>query len=380
MSKPAAAGAHADVSMPAALRGGRVVAAWSALALLSCGERYAMSALGLAPISFWRLVITNGLPWYAWAAVTPLIARVARRYPIHGNVNARTLGVHGVMCVVTQSAYSAVYTIVAYVAGTIPRPFTPGRYFVVTALGWLPVMTVVYAAVVGYFEWQAANARARAREREAAALTAELAQAQLVALRMQLHPHFLFNALNTIAVLVGEEQRETAMQLLSRLGGVLRTVVRGDPARELPLREEVALIAEYLDIEQVRFADRLRVEWDLDAAALDHRVPVFVLQPLVENALRHGVGRSPLGGRLEVGADVYGGALRLWVLDDGPRGAPPVQGAGEESGQGIGLSNTRARLNRLYGAAASLGLEPLEGGGTRAVIRIPTRNGSLAHA
>ena len=241
-------------------------------------------------------------------------------------------------------------------------------------------MTVVYAAVVGFFEWQAANARARAREREAAALTTELAQAQLSALRMQLHPHFLFNALNTIAVLVGEEQRETAMQLLSRLGGVLRTVVRGDPARELPLREEVALIAEYLDIEQVRFADRLRVEWDLDAAALDHQVPVFVLQPLVENALRHGVGRSPLGGRLEVGADLHGGALRLWVLDDGPRGAPPAQGAGEESGQGIGLANTRARLNRLYGAAASLGLEPLEGGGTRAVIRIPTRTASLAHA
>jgi LytS/YehU family sensor histidine kinase len=100
----------------------------------------------------------------------------------------------------------------------------------------------------------------------------------------------------------------------------------------------------------------------------------------VENALRHGVGRSPLGGRLEVGADLYGGALRLWVLDDGPRGAPPAQGAGEESGQGIGLSNTRARLNRLYGDAASLGLEPLDGGGTRVVIRIPARLPSLAHA
>jgi hypothetical protein len=380
MTETAVVSAGGAESTVGGLQATRVLAAWSFLALLACGERYAMSALGLAPMPIWRLVITNGLPWYAWAAVTPLISRVARRYPIHGGVSARTLAIHAVMCAVTQSAYSAAYTIVAYFVGTIPRPWTPGRYFVITALGWVPVMTVVYAAVVGFFEWQAANARARAREREATALTAELAQAQLVALRMQLHPHFLFNALNTIAVLVGEEQRETAMQLLSRLGGVLRTVVRGDPARELPLREEVALIAEYLDIEQVRFADRLRVEWDLDAAALDHNVPVFVLQPLVENALRHGVGRSPLGGRLEVGADVYDGALRLWVLDDGPRGAPPAQGAGEEAGQGIGLSNTRARLNRLYGAAASLGLESLEGGGTRAVISIPVRTASLAHA
>jgi signal transduction histidine kinase len=358
----------------------RVLAAWSVLALLACGERYAMSALGAAPMPLWRIVITQGLPWYAWAAVTPLIYRVAQRYPIHNGVRATTIAVHAIVCAITQSVYSAAYTIIAYFIGTIPRQFTPGRYFVITALGWIPVMTVVYAAVVGFFEWQAANARARTRELEAAALAAELAQAQLAALRMQLHPHFLFNALNTIAVLVGEEQRETAMQLLSRLGGVLRTVVRGDPARELPLREEVALIAEYLDIEQVRFADRLRIEWDLDAAALDHHVPVFVLQPLVENALRHGVGRSPLGGRLEVGADLYGGALRLWVLDDGPRGAPPAQGAGEESGQGIGLSNTRARLNRLYGDAASLGLEPLDGGGTRVVIRIPARLPSLAHA
>jgi signal transduction histidine kinase len=357
-----------------------VLATWSFLALLACGERYTMSALGIAPMPIGRLVITHGLPWYAWAAVTPLIYHVARRYPLHGGVNARTLAIHAGVCALTQSAYSATYTVIAYLVRTIPRPFTPGRYFVVTVLGWVPVMTVVYAAVVGFFEWQAANARARAREQEAAALTTELAQAQLAALRMQLHPHFLFNALNTIAVLVGEEQRETAMQLLSRLGGVLRTVVRGDPARELPLREEVALIAEYLDIEQIRFADRLRVEWDLDAGALDHQVPVFVLQPLVENALRHGVGRSPLGGRLEVGADVYGGALRLWVLDDGPRGAPPAQGAGEEAGQGIGLSNTRARLHRLYGTGASLGLEPLEGGGTRAVIRIPVRSAALARA
>jgi LytS/YehU family sensor histidine kinase len=240
----------------------------------------------------------------------------------------------------------------------------------VTALGYVPVMTLVYAGVVGFVEWRSADARVRAQEREAAELSAQLAQAQLSALRMQLHPHFLFNALNTITVLVAEQERETAMQLLARLGGVLRAVVRGDPAREVPLRDEVALIGEYLDIEQVRFADRLRVEWDLDAAALDQLVPVFVLQPLVENALRHGVGRSPPGGVLQIGARVTDDDLALWVYDDGPGGAPAAHGAGEESGQGIGLSNTRARLARLYGERSSLTLEPADGG-MRALIVIP---------
>jgi LytS/YehU family sensor histidine kinase len=229
----------------------------------------------------------------------------------------------------------------------------------------------VYCAVVGVLEWRAADERARAQERAAAELSAELAQAQLSALRMQLHPHFLFNALNTIAVLVGEEQRETAMQLLARLGGVLRAVVRGDPSHQAPLRDEVALIGEYLEIEQVRFADRLRVDWDLDAAALDHVVPVFVLQPLVENALRHGVGRSTLGGKLQIGARLEVETLVLWVYDDGPRGALPVAGVGEEPGRGIGLSNTRARLTRLHGDSASLTLTAAPGGGMTARIRLP---------
>ena len=363
-----------------ALRPLAVLAVWTVPAALATGERFAFSSLGLGRMTPGQLLLTTALPWYAWAAVTPLISAVVRRFPVRWRTTS--VAAHVVTCAVSQSAYSAAYTLAAVVAGTIPQRWaaSPLQYFAVTVFGWLPVMTLVYAAVVGAMEWRAADARGRAREREAAELSAQLAQAQLSALRMQLHPHFLFNALNTITVLVGEEQRDTAMQMLARLGGVLRTVVRGDPSRELPLRDEIALIAEYLDIEQVRFADRLRIEWDLDAVALDHRVPVFVLQPLVENALRHGVGRSPLGGRLEVGADVYDGMLRLWVLDDGPRGATPVHGAGEESGQGIGLSNTRARLRRLYGPEASLGLESVENGGTRALIRIPMRRPAMAHA
>ena len=359
------------------LRARAVLAAWSVPAALSAGERIAYSALGAVPLPAWKAVVTLALPWYAWAAATPLIAYVTRRLPLRSPRLGASIAAHIGTSAVCQMAYSGAYTLAATMAGTIPSRYTPERYLWITALGYVPIMTLVYCAVVGILEWRTADARVRVQEREAAELSAELAQAQLGALRMQLHPHFLFNALNTIAVLVGEEERESAMQLLARLGSVLRAVVRGDPAREVPLREEVALIAEYLDIEQVRFADRLVVEWELDAAALDAPVPVFVLQPLVENALRHGVGRATSGGVLRIGAAVHDGDLEISVYDDGPQGAAPRHGAGEESGAGIGLANTRARLARLYGTRAAITLEPAANGGMRARIRMPAR---LAHA
>jgi two-component system LytT family sensor kinase len=357
------------------LRPRTVLGAWTVVVLLAAADRLAYSALGAYPITPWKALFTLGLPWYAWAAVTPLIHGVTRRFPLRTPRRSGTAAAHLAACAVSQAAYSSAYTLAAWLAGTIPRQYTPWEYVGVTALGYVPVMTLVYAGVVGFVEWRSADARVRAQEREAAEFSAQLAQAQLSALRMQLHPHFLFNALNTITVLVAEEERETATQLLARLGGVLRAVVRGDPAREVPLRDEIALISEYLDIEQVRFADRLRVEWDLDAAALDQLVPVFVLQPLVENALRHGVGRSPAGGLLQIGARVNGDGLELWVYDDGPSTGPSTHGAGEESGRGIGLSNTRARLARLYGERSSVTLQPSPEGGMQARIRIPVAEG-----
>ena len=358
-------------STTARLNARAVMLAWSVPALLTCGQRLAYGALGSMPFPSQSLFLVILVPWYAWAAVTPFVSYITRRFPLRAPRRAGTFVAHLGACVLCEVAYSATYTAGAVLTENIPRVYTPLHYLWVTALGYVPTMTLVYGALVGILEWRAADARARVQEREAAELSAELAQAQLSALRMQLHPHFLFNALNTIAVLVGEEQRETAMQLLARLGGVLRAVVRGDPTREVTVRDEVALIGEYLDIEQVRFADRLRVEWDLEAAALDALVPVFVLQPLVENALRHGVGRAPLGGVLRIGARVEPDALVLWVYDDGPTGAAPNQGAGEEAGQGIGVSNTRARLARLYGDGASVALEPSATGGMTARVRIP---------
>src|SRR5262245_39741760 len=123
-------------------RSARVLAVWSVPALLACGERVAISALGLPPLPGWRLVLTIGVPWYAWAAVTPVIAAVTRRYPLRSNRRPGTFAIHIVTCATTQSAYSLTYTVMAFLCGTISPRWTPPQYFVVTALGWIPVMTL----------------------------------------------------------------------------------------------------------------------------------------------------------------------------------------------------------------------------------------------
>jgi two-component system, LytTR family, sensor kinase len=355
------------------LRPALVAAIWTVPALLSCAQRFLFSAMGATSLPLWRLVLSQAPPWYAWAALTPFIRWITRRFPLRPPYQWPAIVAHIAACLASQVIHGAVYTTSLILVQTTPPQFTPLGYLLRITLGDIPAMTLVYAAVVGVIEWRGADMRARSHEVHASALSAELARAQLVALQMQLQPHFLFNALNTISVFIGEGDRERAMRLVARLGDVLRTVLRADAASETSLRAEIAFIAEYLDIEQERFSDRLELRWELDAAALDLRVPVFVLQPLVENALRHGVGRAPAGGTLEIGARAAGRRLILWVRDDGPGDALATDVGASEPGLGIGLVNTRARLTRLYGSNASLTLDRDRARGIIVEITLPVR-------
>lgn len=202
------------------------------------------------------------------------------------------------------------------------------------------------------------------RERAASELRTQLVQARLDALRGQLHPHFLFNTLNAIATLMHEDV-DAADQMLTHLGDLLRLSLDRSSA-EITLGEELGFVERYLAIMQHRFSDRLSVRYETGDALANALVPTFVTQPLVENALEHGIARRPGPGRVEIAARRENGVLELSVSDDGP-------GVAEPRSSGVGLSNTRARLQQLYGAASTLTLEPLEGGGTRAVVRIPYR-------
>jgi LytS/YehU family sensor histidine kinase len=209
-------------------------------------------------------------------------------------------------------------------------------------------------------------AQARERETQATRLTAQLAEARLGALRMQLNPHFLFNSLNAITVLVRDQNTAAASRMLELLSDVLRLALRADGSHETPLSTELDFLERYLAIEQVRFSDRLRPRIQVDAAIRRAAVPQLILQPLVENALRHGIARRADAGLLEVTARRDGDTLVLTVRDDGPGLEPAGQPAA-----GVGLANTRARLAALYGDRATLEIANAAGGGVLVTIRLP---------
>ena len=234
----------------------------------------------------------------------------------------------------------------------------------------LPHNVLIYAAIVGltfalwYYE------HFRDRELAAAQLGAQLTQARLDALRAQLNPHFLFNAMNTIAMLVRSSSNVEAVRMLAGLSDLLRWALDDGLPQQILLSRELEFIERYLSIEQVRFQNRLRVEMAIDTPALGVMVPSLILQPLVENAIRHGIGQRKSAGELFIGANVRGNTLELTVRDDGP-GLPP--GFGERAGGGVGLRNTEARLAAVYGREWSLEFQTPASGGTVAVVRFPAR-------
>lgn len=207
-------------------------------------------------------------------------------------------------------------------------------------------------------------------EIKAAQLEARLVETELKALRQQLHPHFLFNTLNTVAVLVREEKNDQAVTLLSRLSALLRISLDQNRAPEVTLQQEMDFLERYLEIQQARFSDRLKVTIDIPTELRDARIPNLLLQPLVENAILHGVAPKAGPGHVHVSGRREGDRLRLEVSDDGPGIARDGLGRVRE---GIGLSNTRERLNKLYGARGDLTLSSELGAGVTVRIAMPLR-------
>lgn len=217
--------------------------------------------------------------------------------------------------------------------------------------------------------------RSREQEAQARALQAELAQAQLQALRMQVNPHFLFNTLNAIAVLVRGGETKKAGRTLRLLSDLLRATFKGADVQMVPLREEIDLVERYLEIEQVRFGERLQVEIDVDPATSEVPVPYLLLQPLVENAVRHGIAPHAEAGIVRVtAAPVPGGEaeqVELTVADSGP-GFPADDPEVVADEDGVGLSNTMRRLDTLYGDRHAFAVGTAAEGGARVTIRLPT--------
>ena len=241
-------------------------------------------------------------------------------------------------------------------------------------MSWLfitfPFGVAVYLCVVGIEHAIRYFVEARERELQLARLSEQLSTARFAALQAQVNPHFLFNTLNTIAVLVRDDDRTAAVRIVEQLADVLRRTLMRHRSNEVTLAEELELVRQYLAIEQARFSDRLRPAFDIDGDALSAAVPSFALQHLVENAIRHGVARRSDASRVAVAARRDGDSLVVTVADDGPgideRAAVP---------KGRGIETTRERLRALYGDRASLTIVRGPDGGTIATLRVPYHAG-----
>lgn len=308
----------------------------------------------------WNWVAWQGGEWIILGALIPLAYVLARRYPLRRPLSWRALGVHAAGALLLCVGWASLGMGMGVLLGTAPATL---ESWMLTSLPWSVFM---YFATVGCVHAFTFFLEARERESQAARLSAQLAEARLQALRTQLHPHFLFNSLNAVLVLVRDRETATAARMLERLGDLLRRVLRADAAATLPLAEELRFIDDYLAIERERFSDRLAVTRDVAAEAEQAHVPPFVLQPLVENALRHGIAPLERGGRVAIGARREADDLVLTVTDDGVgiRRDAVVEG-------GVGLRNLRERLETMYGARASVILAPRTDGGAEATIRIP---------
>lgn len=353
-------------TIAALVRGAAVFLVWAALAALLARRRVVtfergVGSLGLGPTFVEYLAVFS-----IRAALTLPALALAKRYPLRRGHLRRALAIHAAGGLAFGIASRAVQGALSAAVPSLSLPVEARRGLGVD----LGVELVVYAAIVGL--WHVADLRTRSRERElraaelevqAARLRESLALAQLDALRAQLDPHFLFNTLNTISVLMSEDVT-AANRMLLRLGELLRTSLTTAAGHEIELRQELDFVRGYLEIEAARLGDRLSVRIDVEPAALGARVPSLLLQPLVENAIRHGVAARVGPGVVEIRAARRGDTLELSVRDDGPGLSSPPR-------DGIGLSTTRARLERLYGPAHRFALCDAADGGLLARVELP---------
>jgi two-component system, LytTR family, sensor kinase len=346
---------------------GLIVAFWLLYALLTIASRMFDTA---APRITWTSgsVIVALVESVAWAILTPLVFRLAGRFgaePARRPAQIALFVVLGIAIAALLGFGGRELRVALYT----PPPSGSGRHTGPPIwFGFLNAL-IIYLGVLAAGLARAYSLRYRARREQAAELQARLAEAHLDALRRQLDPHFLFNTLNAVSSLVERDPRGVR-RMIARLSELLRYNLEAQDGPEIPLRQELELLGRYLDIMQVRFQGRLDVRQRVADEALDALVPTMVLQPLVENAIRHGVEKLETGGSIAIEAAPENGELVLRVSDNGPGPSSGPRG----DGGGVGLRNTVARLEQLYGGRGRFTLLPsAEGNGTTAEVRLPFR-------
>ena len=371
---------------------------WTVFAFVYANLYYSSAQQRGDPISWGKALGMGFLDMYLWAVLAAVAIVLARHLPLDHGRWQRNIPIHLLLAVALLVGRYLIENLFASITGVLEvRPLA------IKIASQIPGHSMAYLSLLGvgfsfdYFR------RFREGELHATHLESQLAGAQLQALKMQLHPHFLFNTLNSISVLMHRDV-QTAACMLGRLEALLRMTLERAGVQEVSLRDELDLLEPYLEIEQTRFGDRLRVEWALEPEALDAQVPHLILQPLIENAIRHGISPRSAAGRIEITARRVEQMLELEVRDDGagfpapsPWGVqggvasgathprPAVHGNGStaqptaQRRRGVGLANTRARLAQLYGEHHHFDVARVPDGGTAAQIQIPFRSSQSQH-
>jgi two-component system LytT family sensor kinase len=370
-----------------------IAAIWIAPAVLATIGHMAQQKLYGEPQPSLRELLWSGGDWLVYAIITPAILWISRRWPIARPHIARRVCFHVAVSLLFCVAWATLGKLLELVLG-LAFDFNGVRAAVSSAtaafwwklgrdwLSWvfttLPFGAIVYLTVVGIAHAIQYFSESAEREVQLARLSEQLAGARFSALQAQLNPHFLFNTLNTIAVRARDGDGAGTARIVEQLSNILRRTLSRHRANEVALADEMELVRQYLAIEQARFSDRLRPEFDIDEGALRAAVPGFSLQHLVENAIRHGIAKRSDAGRVLVRAKRQGDMLELTVIDDGigitqavsGSSAPPSPSTSLRPG---GIENTRERLRALYGDRASLVVRPGDDQGTAATLRLPYR-------
>lgn len=332
------------------------------------------------PVNWQREVLGESVYWLIWAAITPFILAFTRRLPLHEEHRWRNLGAHLLLVLLVapfQDGLWRSFMILGVQDETLRQVAEDWPLYGASWLAGSLTSFYKYWMIVGVYTSIDFYRKYRRQEREAldlrirtAELETRLTNARLEALRMQLHPHFLFNTLNAISVLISDGYARKARQMLLRLSDLLRVTLDQAGEADVPLKQELEFLETYLEIERIRFEDRLQVRLDIEPETLDIPVPYLILQPIVENAVKHGVTERLGAGEIVIRSAVEDGRATLEVRDSGPGFEPDMADVPID---GVGLSNTRERLQKQFGDEHSIEFSRAAEGGLCVTISIPDR-------
>ena len=349
------------------VRYGLIWGIWTIVALFFSTQVYLMNYAERQPIRYAQSFLLQASACYLWALATPLVLWLSRRFHITRGNWLRMVSLHFVFALVICSSQIASHFIIYMMflgRGSSITPFRVFNYVYFNLDRWILFYGLILVLSHAFAYYQSF----RKGELRASQLHTQLVQSQLEALKMQVQPHFLFNTLHSISALLSKDT-DGARKMITRLGDFLRLTLENSGSMEVTLQQEIEFLNGYLEIERIRFQDRLTTDIHVDPEVLDVRVPNLILQPIVENAMRHAIGNST-SGRVEVTAVPRNGVVRIEVKDNGP-GIQTEQSFEAPRGRGLGLANTRARLAGLYGDAASFELTNNPSGGLVVALEIP---------